>query len=377
MAAAPNPHEQPFLSLVGRSWNIQASIADACIDFNDRSLAFLTSEGSILIAPMTDPDPVAKRTRLQSDTSRVTIAPRTIQEKPMTEVAAPSGTFLIVVPCLGGGFLAATTNGTLCRVKSDGVCEDFCAELFPDPTAIVTSKNGSRLAVLSGRDIVAIDAAGAVVARATLEQEAFDIAFSPDGTRVAVCDVGGVTIFRISGSDLQEQQRLNLEGRYIAIAWSPTGRFIAIAMHDTGLHMWRLTDGRAYPMSGYPSTSTHFSWGPRDAYLATSGAYRLICWPLDDASIEDDDRKPLETGMKGMMIVTACAAQSKRELVAAGYGNGIVVVCQPGKPDELVLRGAEGEAVSVLKWADDGLSLVIGTVDGFASLVTFPEFMFK
>jgi hypothetical protein len=130
-------------------------------------------------------------------------------------------------------------------------------------------------------------------------------------------------------------------------------------------------------MTKYPAPSHQFNWGPDDAFLATSGAYRIICWPLSDDDLKDANPIPLETGMNGVVLVTATAAQNKRDLVAAGFANGIVVVCQAGKSDELVVRGPDVGAVTTLGWTDNGMGLAIGTDDGFAALVTFPDFMFK
>ncbi len=81
--------------------------------------------------------------------------------------------------------------------------------------------------------------------------------------------------------------------------------------------------------------------------------------------------------MNGVVLVTATAAQNKRDLVAAGFANGIVFVCQAGKSDELVVRGPDVGAVTTLGWTDNGMGLAIGTDGGFAALVRFPDFMFK
>lgn len=76
MAIADSQQQNPF-SLIGRSWIVDASIANLCFDFDSRSVAYLTTKGSVRLAPTSDPDPVSKRTRIQADAGRLTIAPRT------------------------------------------------------------------------------------------------------------------------------------------------------------------------------------------------------------------------------------------------------------------------------------------------------------
>lgn len=365
-----------LLSLMSRSWQLGEAVQSTCFDFRNRAVAFHTESGAIFLAPLPDPDPVSKRTRIQADSSRITISPRAEKIRPLTQVAAPDGDIASIKQAPGGGFVAAIANGPLFHIESDGRLRELGSETFDAPRAIATSNQAKQIAVLLEKEIVILTPEGQKIAALPLENEVLDLAFSPDGSRIATCEDGGVTLWRIGQSPATDR-KLKHAAHHRRLSWSPTGRFITTALADRGLHTWRLADGLSIPMTKYPAPSHQFNWGPDDAFLATSGAYRIICWPLSDDDLKDANPIPLETGMNGVVLVTATAAQNKRDLVAAGFANGIVVVCQAGKSDELVVRGPDVGAVTTLGWTDNGMGLAIGTDDGFAALVTFPDFMFK
>jgi hypothetical protein len=67
----------------------------------------------------------------------------------------------------------------------------------------------------------------------------------------------------------------------------------------------------------------------------------------------------------------------ERPLVAAGYGDGRVVVSKIGEPDELVVKPPGRGGVQALGWSPDGQHLAFGTSDGDAAIVTFPSHIFK
>jgi hypothetical protein len=67
----------------------------------------------------------------------------------------------------------------------------------------------------------------------------------------------------------------------------------------------------------------------------------------------------------------------ERRLVAAGYGDGMIVVARIGEPDELVVKPPGSGSVHALQWSRDGQRLAFGTSDGEAAIVTFPPHIFK
>ena len=66
-----------------------------------------------------------------------------------------------------------------------------------------------------------------------------------------------------------------------------------------------------------------------------------------------------------------------RPLIAAGYENGAVLLCQPDSADILFVRSAGGGAVSTLAWSADGAFLALGAAGGEVGVVAFPERLFR
>ena len=76
-----------------------------------------------------------------------------------------------------------------------------------------------------------------------------------------------------------------------------------------------------------------------------------------------------------MVAVVAVAAHPTRRLIAAGYANGQIVIAEPGRRDELILK-ASGPAPAALAWSADGRMLAIAAADA-VSLATLPDALFK
>jgi hypothetical protein len=62
-------------------------------------------------------------------------------------------------------------------------------------------------------------------------------------------------------------------------------------------------------------------------------------------------------------------------LVAAAFGNGSIVLAEPGRRDEMLLK-ASGARPSALRWSSDGRTLAIAAPDAVA-LATLPDALFK
>ncbi len=369
--------DNSLMSLVARAWQLDAGVEETVFDFDNKTVAFLTSAGAVALAPAADPESAQNRSHIQGgDVGRITISPRTKPTMPLIKFSAPESFFVLLQAGRNGGFVAATASGQIYQIAIDGQVTVLGSEKYTEPKALGTSPANQNVAILCERQIIVLDSDGTCLASVELEQTASDLALHPDGKHLAIADDGGITIWSI-GQTLQKERRFEHPAKHVRIAWSPNGRFIATALTEGGLQTWRLSDGLPIPMSNYPSPSRHFNWGPKDSFLATSGAFRIVCWPLSDPDLSKPHPAPFETGTKGLVLVTATAAQKKRNLVAGGYDNGIVVICQAGKPDELILRGVDGYAVRALAWSNDGLSLAIGTAGGFTAVARFPDYMFK
>ena len=63
-------------------------------------------------------------------------------------------------------------------------------------------------------------------------------------------------------------------------------------------------------------------------------------------------------------------------MIAAGYVNGAVMLCQPGSDTGLFVKGSGNGAVNALAWSGDGSRLAFGTQDGVFGWLELPDALF-
>ena len=180
---------------------------------------------------------------------------------------------------------------------------------------------------------------------------------SPDGGTVAFGSAQGIE-FAQAAAPGEIVRRCPTPGPVDRIVWRDDGDYIAAACGAAGLALVDLRDGRIGRVDGFPAPlrSIAFS-GPSNALVA-SGAYQIAAWDLERPPFDGDRSGALETGRTGMVAVVEVAAHPKRRLVAAAYANGKVVIAEPGRRDEMILK-ASGATPAALAWSADGRMLAI------------------
>ena len=115
---------------------------------------------------------------------------------------------------------------------------------------------------------------------------------------------------------------------------------IVSGMQENALHGWRLSDAGDIEMGGYPGQPRSLSFSA----MAVPGEQR---WPARGvlAVRSAGARAPTECGIAEPHAGDPRRLPSRRPLIAAGYHNGAVLLCQPGSDDVLFVRGAGGGAV--------------------------------
>ena len=204
------------------------------------------------------------------------------------------------------------------------------------------------------------------------EEKSFDapstvggLAFAPKGLRVAVAHYNGVTLWFPNMA--AKPEFLEWAGSHLAVTFSPDNKFLVTAMHEPSLHGWRLADNRHMRMSGYPGRVRSMSWSAGGKGLATSGADTVIIWPF----ASKDGPMGREPAMLAPMQarVSAVACHPKQDILAAGYGDGTVLMVRLEDGAEILVRRNGGAPVSALAWNAMGSLLAFGSEDGDAGLV--------
>jgi WD40 repeat protein len=230
-------------------------------------------------------------------------------------------------------------------------------------------------------DNVALHADGAVawsagktafVRSGKSEEKSFDVpstvgglAFAPKGLRVAIAHYNGVTLWFPNMA--ANPEFLEWAGSHLAVVFSPDNKFLVTAMHEPAMHGWRLADNRHMRMSGYPGRVRSMSWTAGGKGLATSGADTVIIWPF----ASKDGPMGREPAMLAPMQarVSAVACHPKQDILAAGYGDGTVLMVRLEDGAEILVRRNGGAPVSALAWNGKGTLLAFGSEDGDAGLV--------
>lgn len=279
---------------------------------------------------------------------------------------------------------AAVHDGLLCAVKTpDG---KKLATGGEDGKVMATEANGmaTERANLKGKWVTAVAAgpSGAVAAAtgktATVifidgKQKAFThersvegIAFAPKGLRIAIARYNGATL-RWAMTDAPPLE-LEWKGAHTGVFFSPDGAYLVTTMQENALHGWRLTDQRHMRMTGYPAKVKSWSWSHRGKWLATSGAPAAIVWPFSGKD-GPMGKAPLELGTRGDQMVTAVAFHPAEEILAIGYGDGMILAARAADAKEVLLRRPGKGSVTSMDWDSGGFRVAFGTEAGDCGVI--------
>jgi WD40 repeat protein len=192
------------------------------------------------------------------------------------------------------------------------------------------------------------------------------LAFLPKGFRLAVAHYNGATLWFPNAAQATPEF-LEWKGSHLGAAISPDGRFLITAMQEPMLHGWRLTDRKHMRMSGYSARVTSFGWSAGGDWLATSGAPQLILWPFQskDGPMGKEPRVLAPSEHR----VQTIACHPRQDIVATGYGDGMVLFVRINDGAEILGRKSGNAPVTALAWGADGRFLAFGTEDGEAGIL--------
>ena len=192
------------------------------------------------------------------------------------------------------------------------------------------------------------------------------LGFAPKGLRLAVAHYNGVTLWFPNMAAKPEV--LEWAGSHLAVSFSPDNKFLVTAMHEPALHGWRLADNRHMRMTGYPGRVRSMSWSAGGKALATSGADAVILWPF----ASKDGPMGKEPAMLAPLSarVSAVACHPKQDILAAGYGDGTILMVRLEDGAEILVRRNGTPPVAALAWNAKGTLLAFADEDGDAGLLT-------
>ena len=120
-------------------------------------------------------------------------------------------------------------------------------------------------------------------------------------------------------------------------------------------------------MSGYAARVTSFGWTAGGRFLATSGSTQLILWPFQTKDGPMGKQPRLLAPSEHRVAIVAC--HPRQDIVAAGYGDGLVLFVRLEDGAEILAKTPGTAPVSALAWSADGLLLAFGTENGEAGVL--------
>jgi WD40 repeat protein len=192
------------------------------------------------------------------------------------------------------------------------------------------------------------------------------LAFLPKGFRLAIAHYNGATLW-FPNAPQAAPERLEWKGSHLGATVSPDGRFLVTSMQEPMLHGWRLVDRQHMRMSGYSARVMSLDWSVGGRWLATSGSTQVILWPFHTKDGPMGKQPRLLAPAEPRVAVVAC--HPKQDIIAAGYGDGMVLLVRIEDGAEILAKKPGDAPVSALAWSADGLLLAWGAEDGTAGVV--------
>lgn len=350
-----------FFDLIAREWQAPGPVQQITFNASRSAVAFACDGGAVAIAATADPSPPRGRVRRAVDTSQLSILPREGAYPGLRLADHPEGRTSALGAFGDEHFLFGRSNGRINSVTPGGLC----VHLPP--------KAGAPVSTVAGAGGGVAFAVGAEVRLWHPAREAQQVAapapvtslrFSPDGQFLAIGHAAGVLMW----STLDQPTAVAFDAAPHTLEWSDDGRWLACSLGRAGLALIDQRDLSCKIYDHFPGPVTSAGFGANS--VVASGAYRVAAWSLDDGT-------PKITGKSGLVLVDAVAVNASRNLVAVGYANGLLSLCQIGGNAEILLRQDTGSGVSALAWSTCGRFLGVGGGDGSAALVEFPDEMFK
>ena len=260
----------------------------------------------------------------------------------------------------GDGFVSGGDDGRVLRIAADGTSTELLAQkgkwfehLVAHKTGAVAGSAGKSMFLFRDGEVREFGPHPSTVA-------ALD--FSKDGSRVACAHYGGITVWSLSKDVTLPPRRFAWQGSHVALRWSTDGKFIATGTQENDIHVWRVAQATDMRMQGYPAKVKSLSWTADSRYLYTSSQPVFTAWPF--AGKGPEGKPPLQFGDEGAGLMTVVAAHPSAEFVAGGYDSGELQLGDIRTKRSVVLKMADGSAITCLAWSPDGFKLAVGNDRG-------------
>ena len=266
----------------------------------------------------------------------------------------------LVADPASNGFFSGGDDGRLLRLMPDGGVTEIARHKGKWIDKLAAHRGTGAVAASAGKMALVIDTSGPREF-GPHQSTVAAIDFSKDGGRIACAHYGGITVWSI-GQVTLPPRRFAWAGSHVALRWSTDGKFIATGTQENDIHVWRIAQATDMRMQGYPAKVKSLSWSADARWLYTSSQPVFTAWPF--AGKGPEGKPPMQFGEEGAGLITVVAAHPAAEFVAGGYDSGELQLGDSKTRRSVVLRMADGAAITCLAWSPDGFRLAAGTDAG-------------
>jgi WD40 repeat protein len=294
---------------------------------------------------------------------RVRFLPADVKEAPgdALEPVHKGAVLSLIADPIGDGFISGGDDGRLLRLAADGSASEIANHKGKWVDKLAAHRSNGSFAASVGKMALVVDKSGEMREFGPHASTVAAIDFSKDGSRIAAAHYGGITVWSI-GQVTLPPRRFAWQGSHVALKWSTDGKFIATGTQENDIHVWRIAQATDMRMQGYPAKVKSLSWSADARWLYTSSQPVFTAWPF--AGKGPEGKPPLQFGDEGAGLLTVVAAHPAAEFVAGGYDSGELQLADIKTRRSVVLKMADGSAVSCLAWSPGGFHLAVGNDNG-------------
>lgn len=327
----------------GRSVAADAPVAACAFGRDGRTVAFALGDGTVRLLP-------ADITVAAAD------APPPVHGGAVLSLVADPA---------GDGFVSGGDDGRLLRLGIDGTATELFNQKGKWVDHLAAHRATGAVAASVGKSAIVVKE-GEVREFGPHQSTVADLDFSKDGSRIGCAHYGGVTVWSIGqitqGQATLPPRRFAWRGSHVALRWSTDGKFIATGTQENDIHVWRMAQATDMRMQGYPAKVKSLSWTADARFLYTSSQPMFTAWPFSGKGPEG--KPPLQFGEEGAGLLSIVAAHPTAEFVAGGYDSGELQLGDIKTRRSVVLKMADGSAITCLAWSPDGFKLAVGNDRG-------------
>lgn len=255
---------------------------------------------------------------------------------------------------VSGNLIVLGDDGKLLKINAKGVKAKINNIDFGFADCLIANKKRGIFAISASRKVYVIKSTGETLFEFTPPMSPTAINFDDAGNNLVVGFGNGLMIYDLKTNETPIE--LKAQGGVIAASFSPDLCFLVAATGEPALIGWRLHDGVAFRMAGYPAKPTSFAWVNDGKSLVTSGGPVGVIWPF--LGSEGPMGTRAETHRTRNSIVSAVNGAQKN-LVLGYMDGGIDIVDmengnfahlagnQPLKDGQIDLRNGSGQIISI------------------------------